>query len=80
MKKLVLTTAAIAMLGSGIMAQNNGLGSSSPKPKGSAVGTIKLNGTKCATQTPSKQWDEWFNKNVSEYKPSLAPGKASAAT
>jgi PKD repeat protein len=81
MKKILLTTAAIALLGAGLVAQNNKILKFDATPKSVPVSnSIKKNGVRCATLTPPKQWDEAFNKAVEEYKKSLPTGKASSTT
>ncbi|HWY38706.1 MAG TPA: hypothetical protein VNY73_09115, partial [Bacteroidia bacterium] len=79
MKKIVLTSAAIAMLGTSMIAQTNDIGNlkATPKP---VTSVVKSNSNRCATQTPSKHWDEWFNTRVDEYVKSLPSGKASSTT
>ena len=91
MKKTLLTTAALALLSAGVMAQTIG----KPVKKNLAVATTptanrdfsKPNlaaGQKpnrgCVTPTPSKEWDEWFNQKVEERKQDLAAGRIAATT
>lgn len=78
MKKLILTSAAIAMLGTGLVAQNgNGKFSAKPKPRDFAV---TGNPNRCATAIPDKKWDDWFNKRAEEFRNSLPAGTPASAT
>src|ERR1700757_2098259 len=77
MKKTLLTTAAIALLSAGVMAQGS-LNLVKPTKKGviptnAKTGTPALNGgmkitNRCGTVAPSAEWDVAFNKDVEKYK------------
>ena len=77
MKKTLLTTAAIALLSAGVMAQGS-LNLVKPTKKGviptnAKTGTPALNGgmkitNRCGTIAPSAEWDVAFNKDVEKYK------------
>ena len=92
MKKTLLTTAALAMLSAGIMAQGsigNPLKKNLPlattptvqrdfsKPN-LAAGQLLNRG--CGTHLPNKGWDEAFNKMVEVHKQNLATGRTTATT
>jgi len=72
MKKILLSSAAIAMFSTAALAQNSPL--VTPVKSNEAVtpvtpstsGQIYYN--RCGTKPPGKEWDEWFNKKVEEYK------------
>ncbi|MFI5140823.1 MAG: T9SS type A sorting domain-containing protein [Bacteroidia bacterium] len=92
MKKTLLTTAAIALLSAGVMAQGtNKQGGVSQKRNFSAAelkttsnnnGGIKYN--RCGTAKPSEEWDTEFNKQVEAYRlehaNEIANGKTASTT
>jgi hypothetical protein len=92
MKKTLLTTAALALLSAGVMAQGtNKKGSVSKKSTFSATTLIPTNnsggGTKynrCGTAKPSETWDAEFNQQVEAYVQAhaadIANGKVAATT
>ncbi len=65
MKKTLLITAAISLFSLNILAQSNSTGT-------------KYN--RCGTQTPTKEWDEWFNQKVEKHKQNLATGRTTSTT
>lgn len=82
MKKLLLTTSAVAVLCAGAMAQQK-------KNKPNINGNLSITETektaaekarRCGTQTPSKKWDEAFNKMVEDHKQDLLTGRATSTT
>src|SRR5207244_4164582 len=77
MKKILLTTTAIALLSAGMMAQNRKIGSEVGKPVPSSANSS--NRTRCATPPPSQQWDADFNKMVELYKQNLQTGRTTTA-
>jgi type IX secretion system substrate protein/pregnancy-associated plasma protein-A/PKD domain-containing protein len=92
MKKIIFTTAAIAMLGAGIMAQGM-IGKPVKKNlSGVITPTVQRDYSKpdlksgqkpnrgCATPVPGKDWDEAFNKMVEQHKQDMATAKTTATT
>jgi hypothetical protein len=93
MKKTLLTTAAIALLSAGVMAQGS-LNLVKPTKKGviptnAKTGAPILNGgmkitNRCGTVAPSAKWDAEFNAQVEAYKVQLENamlnGKTTATT
>ncbi|MHB8259451.1 MAG: zinc-dependent metalloprotease [Bacteroidia bacterium] len=92
MKKILLTTAAAALLSASAMAQgtigkpvkmnlptktNQATQRDYSKP---SLKDGQLPNRGCATPTPSKEWDAWFNQKVEEHKQDLANGRATAST
>ncbi|HKC69432.1 MAG TPA: hypothetical protein VKG26_14450, partial [Bacteroidia bacterium] len=86
MKKTLLTTAAIALLSAGMMAQTQGF--TKPVKKSTAAkqtnakeaSTTPVPNRGCGTAVPTQQWDEAFNKMVEEHKQNMQTGRASATT
>jgi len=94
MKKLILTTTAFALLSAGVMAQ--GLNLQKPAKKSfkskdqqaaertdfstpDVKSGQKLN-RGCATPTPSKEWDEAFNKMVEQHNADMLANRTTATT
>ncbi len=79
MKKILLTTTAVALLSAGLMAQNKKVGLKAV-PLVQASSSTSPNYNRCGTATPSHEWDVQFNKAVEEFKKSLPVGKATSTT
>ena len=77
MKKIVLTV-AVAFLGTSMMAQINGIKQTLTSEQ--ATSLMKQNSVRCASQTPPKSWDDWFNTQVENYTKALQTGKSSITT
>ena len=91
MKKVILTTAAIALLSAGMMAQSNARAksiktSAIPPANITQIGSttapayIGTMYNRCGTQVPTRAWDEWFNQKVEERKQDMANGRTTANT
>ena len=72
MKKTLLTTAALALLTAGVMAQGS---RNAPRPfKKNAINTVPSEPSvktkiknRCGTIAPSAEWDAAFNQDVEAY-------------
>lgn len=87
MKKVLLTSTAIALLSAGSMAQSGRLKQNALKTQIPAQvahenhehEANKSNYVRCSTISPGDEWDAGFNKLVQHYAEELAAGKSSAA-
>src|SRR6185312_9289192 len=89
MKKTILTTAAIALLSAGVMAQGTNKQTKKRNFSGSVLNEVSTNNgapkiTRCGTVKPSEEWDTEFNKQVEAYKlehaADIANGKVAATS
>jgi PKD repeat protein len=87
MKKTLLTTAALALLSAGVMAQGTRNGAPVKHIRHFQLKeTHPLNAEKplanrgCGTKAPSQQWDEAFNAVVEKHKADLMTGRTTATS
>src|SRR6185312_2836651 len=91
MKKILLTTASIALLSASVMSQGSlkfaqptqvKMPVNAQKGVSPLAGGVKIN--RCGTVAPSKEWDTEFNKQVEAYKlehaNDIANGRTAATT
>ena len=92
MKKLILTTAALALLSAGVMAQGTlgkpikkGFKNNQQTTERTDFSTPDLKSGQlpkrgCGTPTPTKEWDAAFNDMVENHKQDLLTGRTTATT
>jgi hypothetical protein len=83
MKKNVLIRRMTLMLSLGVataaVAQNSSNTATLQPANGTTyIGDGKAKPNRCGSQTPSAEWDAWFNQKVKEHKEAMANGKMDA--
>src|ERR1700751_561636 len=75
MKKTILTTVVMTLLGTSMIAQTNNAGTFKANQK-SFSNFVKPNPNRCSTPPPTKKWDEEFNKMVDQHKQDMLTARA----